>query len=55
MKIIGVILVILTNCCYIANNYAVKWAGLGEVVIGRSRTIDGRGKTAAPRNWGNLG
>ena len=29
MNIFGAILVILTNCCYIANNYAVKWAGLG--------------------------
>ena len=29
MKIIGVILVILTNFCYITNNYAVKWTGLG--------------------------
>ena len=35
MKIIGVILVILINFCYIANNYAVKWAelGAGEVSL----------------------
>ena len=29
MNIFGASLVLLTNCCYIANNYAVKWAGLG--------------------------
>ena len=29
MNILGGLLVIVTNCCYIANSYAVKWAGLG--------------------------
>ena len=29
MNIFGASLVLLTNCCYIGNNYAVKWAGLG--------------------------
>ena len=33
----GATLVLLTNCCYIANNYAVKWArlGAGEVALVR--------------------
>ena len=39
MKIIGVILVILTNCCYIANNYAVKWAGLGAGEVSLVRGV----------------
>ena len=28
-KILGILLVILTNLAYIGSNYAVKWAGLG--------------------------
>ena len=28
-KILGILLVILTNLIYIGSNYAVKWAGLG--------------------------
>ena len=37
MKMFGATLVLVTNCCYIANNYAVKWArlGAGEVALVR--------------------
>ena len=29
----GATLVLVTNCCYIANNYAVKWARLGAAEV----------------------
>ena len=29
----GATLVLLTNCFYIANNYAVKWARLGAAEV----------------------
>ena len=37
MKMFGATLVLLTNCCYIANNYAVKWARLGAGEVGLVR------------------